>query len=444
VLLCSLARLRLGLAAGVALLSLAALTAQTTKSKLPKRSSRVVVGKLVSPQGSLLSRAAGKKWRLPRKGTPVYSGDMEIGLPLADILSKNGAVGLRLRANLEGRSPLPSLESAVVLHPAKDVDLDLTLDRGQIVLANKRARGPSKVRVRFRDQRWELTLEDADTLVGLDLCGLWLPGSRFNPKAKVQPTPPTTLMLMVLKGHAHLQTPLGEYGLKAPPGPATMQWDSVGGQDTRPHDLEKMPDWVKKLVLTAEQKDRIARFVKLVQAKTLPGALRTMLASDKPRDRRAAVYIAAALDELLVVGDALVAGKHPDLWDDAVIAIRHWMGRGAGQDLLLYKSLRKNRELSRAEAATVVQMLHTFDDAELEHPELYEALIEYLKSDQLAIRGLANWHLHRLVPAGRGIAFDPAGPEADRLRAYKEWKKLIPTGKMPPAVTPGAGLKPKS
>jgi hypothetical protein len=426
-----LARLHLCLVAGVALLSLPALEAQTGKTKPSAKGKKAVVaGKLASPQGSLLVRV-GKEWRLPKKGAAISSGQMAISLPLADVLSKNGKVGLRLRANLDGLSPLPSLESAVVLHSTRGFDLDLTLDRGQIALLN-RAKGPSKVRLRFRDQRWELTLEDPGTLVGMELCGRWLPGAKFNPRAKVPAAPPAHLQLLVLKGHAMLKTPRGDYGLSAPPGPTVMQWDSVGGQDERPQDLEKIPGWVKKLELTAEQKKRIARFTKLALAKGVPGALRAMLHSDNELDRRAAVLISGALDELMPVGDALVEGKHPDLWEYAVTAMRHWLGRGPGQDVRLYKILQKMRKLSPAEAATVVQLLHTFDDTDLEQPETYEALIEYLRSDVPGIRGLANYHLHRLVPAGRGIAFNPADPPAARLKAYKAWKKLIPTGKLPP------------
>jgi hypothetical protein len=59
-------------------------------------------------------------------------------------------------------------------------------------------------------------------------------------------------------------------------------------------------------------------------------------------------------------------------------------------------------------------------------------LIDYLKSDNQAVRGLAQWHLRRLVPAGRNIYFNPGGSVAERQKAFDAWKKLVPDGKMPP------------
>jgi hypothetical protein len=48
------------------------------------------------------------------------------------------------------------------------------------------------------------------------------------------------------------------------------------------------------------------------------------------------------------------------------------------------------------------------------------------------VRELAWWHLYRLAPAGRSIRYDPAGPDAERDKAQAEWKKLIPSGQLPP------------
>jgi len=67
----------------------------------------------------------------------------------------------------------------------------------------------------------------------------------------------------------------------------------------------------------------------------------------------------------------------------------------------------------------------------LEKPETFELLIAYLRHDKPAIRELASWHLYRLVPASKDIAYDPSGTADDREKAYKAWKKLVPTGELP-------------
>ena len=55
-----------------------------------------------------------------------------------------------------------------------------------------------------------------------------------------------------------------------------------------------------------------------------------------------------------------------------------------------------------------------------------------VRHDQLPIRRLAYWHLQRLAPAGRDIKYNPEGTQAEREAAYKQWKKLITEGKLPP------------
>jgi hypothetical protein len=39
--------------------------------------------------------------------------------------------------------------------------------------------------------------------------------------------------------------------------------------------------------------------------------------------------------------------------------------------------------------------------------------------------------LTRLVPDGNKISYDPAGGDEDQERAVKEWKRLVPDGKVP-------------
>jgi len=70
-------------------------------------------------------------------------------------------------------------------------------------------------------------------------------------------------------------------------------------------------------------------------------------------------------------------------------------------------------------------------------PETYEVLIDYLLHEKPAIRNLAAWHLVRLVPQGKAIAFNPAGTIDDARACHAEWKKLIPNGKLPPTAKKG-------
>jgi hypothetical protein len=139
-----------------------------------------------------------------------------------------------------------------------------------------------------------------------------------------------------------------------------------------------------------------------------------------------------AMDNLRGLAMVLAASKHPDTWDHGVRALRHWIGRGPGQDQKLYDALIKEGKFSELEAETVLQLLHSFGEDQLTKPELYEVLIDFLEHDRLAIRGLAHWHLYRLVPDGRKIEYNPIAPKEDRHQAVEQWRKLVPPGKLPP------------
>src|SRR6478672_8313246 len=90
-----------------------------------------VAARCVSAEMLLLRRAAeGQPWQVVAEKDDLRAGELSV------------------------TSTYPVRETAVVLHDSKDVDLDLTLDRGRIDLVNrldKKSR-PVRVRVRIRNR----------------------------------------------------------------------------------------------------------------------------------------------------------------------------------------------------------------------------------------------------------------------------------------------------
>ncbi|MBL8794940.1 MAG: hypothetical protein JNM56_13610 [Planctomycetia bacterium] len=392
-------------------------------------------GKHVTAAGMLLQREAGKPWQAPKQGAEVASGKLLVALPGAALDSKNGAVRLALLSDLDGISPFPVLESAVVLHPAGDADLDFTLDRGRVEVTNQKTKGAAKVRVHFRKEVWELTLAEPGARATIELYGRWPRGVFFSKDDKNPAEPTAALVLLVLKGEADLKYGNRQIVLKQPPGPALFQWDSAAGPDSAPQRLEKLPPWADpEAKPTPEAKERLARIEKVRQklASEAPEAvIGELLKSKEPGERRLALVALGATDDLPRLLDALNHTEHADIREEAIMALRHWIGRGPGQDLKLYNALTQEKKYSPAQAEIVLRLLHSFGEADLGRPETYEALIAYLKHDRVSIRELARWHLIRLVPAGKAIKYDAAGTPKDRDAAYAEWKKLVPEGELP-------------
>jgi hypothetical protein len=407
---------------------------------------RVPAGKSLSPAGTLLTRTApGKPWEMVEPEGVVHSRDLLLAMPLsrAKVVSKNGAVQLLFWGNLPQLSEFPILETGVILHDSKSHDLEFTLQRGRVVVTNQKEKGAATVRVRMGQAAWELTLNEPGSEAALELFGRWPRGVPFLTDPQSGESPTLDLVLLVLKGTVNLQSATRSHALTAPPGPAYFHWDSAAGDDPGPQRREKLPEWKTRDVLSTPQgkaalsvvTDIAKRYQETKDpGKVVAGLLRESATESDPLRagsmRRGLVYTMAALDLLDELTDAL-GHSHAEVRDTAVVALRHWIGRGPGQDLKLYDFLQKSKRFSPAHAEIVLHLLHSYGDVDLEKPETFEALIAYLRHPRPAVRQLASWHLYRLVPSGKEIAYDPIGPESDRENAFKQWKKLVPTGKLP-------------
>lgn len=401
---------------------------------------RVAVGQVASRDGTILERqAGGTTWKVLHHKDPVYSGDLLVGLPGAAVDSKDGAVRLTFLSDLDNTSPFPVLESAVLLRePGKDFDFSFVLDRGRIDITNRKDKGAARVQVQFRDEMWEMTLDEPQTRLALEMYSRWPAGIPFTKEPRPGDEPTAEVVLLALKGQANCKHNGHRHLLHAPPGPALLYWNSVTDDDpTGVRRLEKLPDWAEpEQVLTEEGKKRAARVERLrllLAGKPLAAAIAQVLSSD---DRVSFPIFMGAIDHL----DGLLLSmmhKDPKVRDSAVLALRHWIGRGPGQDQKLYQFLVKEKKIPPARAETFLQLLHSFGKRDLAHPETYESLIAHLLDEHIACRELAAWHLYRLVPAGKHIKYDAAAPVEERKAAHDQWKALIPDGKLPPKPKEG-------
>jgi len=399
---------------------------------------RQAVAKSVGEAGSILRReSAAKPWQLVAAKEALQTGDLLVAGAGAALEGNNGAVRLLLEGNAAGHVPLPVIESAVVLHSSPDIDLDFEFLRGMVELVNQKAKGEAKVRVRGRHGTTDILLLQPGTRVVLVQSGRWTPGVPFRKNAKPEDHQPAqAFVLLVLKGEIEIKTARHQFAMHAPPGPALLEGDDVGDTDPSPRKLDKLPEWATAPADAEDLKKTkagLARFQELAAKKSVPEAVDQLLQANDAAERRLAVTLMGATDDLDHLAHALVSSQTPDVWQNSVRAIRNWIGRGPGQDQKLYRALVDKEKLSDAQAESVLQLLHNFGDDALLRPETYEGLLDLMESDQLAIRGLAHWHLHRLVPAGRKIGYDPLAAPDKRAQAVAEWRKLIPAGKLPPA-----------
>jgi hypothetical protein len=371
-------------------------------------------------------------WRPVAAGKPAPLETPLVSLFDSTLRSANGAVEVRLVADPGQRGPLPILESGVILHAAAEHDLALTPSRGLIVLTNLKKEGAATVLLTSRGDKIAVTLKEPGTKLALEIYSRHAPGIPKLHDAK-EDDPVMHLFLIALKGEVLLHGKERGVTLHAPPGPAVLVWDSL----LREPEVQRLEELPPELALVKQDQkllDGICKWAKTL-ADESPSTVRKEGANSKSDlQRRAAVTAMGALDDLPALFEVLAGSKHADARERAVLVLRHWLGREPGQTAKLYAGLQK-AGYSAVQAHNLLQLLYGFTPEQRGEPNTYDLLIDELKSDRPAMRALAHWHLVRLAPAGKPIVYDPQAPAADRDRAYEEWRKLIPPGKLPPSTT---------
>jgi hypothetical protein len=203
----------------------------------------------------------------------------------------------------------------------------------------------------------------------------------------------------------------------------------MGQEAEIPEKLDELPAWANNNESTSQRAQMIRKLIEDFRTEVLKTSLakaaETFSTSEDPYHRALGVIVMGATDDGDGMYKVLTETKYPDTWDRAVVVVRNVLGRKPGMDQLLYQRLVEMRKLPPARAQTLLQLLHSFGDEDLAHPELYKMLTKYLGHEAMGIRGLAHWHLVRLVPEGKNIAFDPLAPKQGRKKGRDEWEKLI-------------------
>jgi hypothetical protein len=396
---------------------------------------RQAVGRMFSPVGTLLvQEASEKEWKHPQLFDDVYSGDRLLVLPGATgiVDLKEGDVHLTLAGNLPELSPVPVLECACVLHADSDFDLDVTLASGRLKVESRRKKGTLNLRFRLGKEKLDVVLFGPDSVVTLERYSRWPPGARLARKVQKGLEPENHVLLLIVKGKAavHFQ---GDKQTQA--APIAYHWSSVSGLRA-PIAVRQLPRWVMPGADPGPQATAWYAAVesvrkRLAAPKTLAEALNDAFTQKDPLQRSVAVFCGAAVGDVPLLLAGLNDAKSMEVRRAAVLSLQHYVGRSQAADRRLHDMLLQ-KKLSAGQAEIAMNLVHGFGGNDLARPETYETLINYLQHQQLAIRELAAWNLHELVPQGKKIAYDAAAPADQRARAQLAWRKLIPDGKLPP------------
>src|SRR5262249_15273680 len=321
-------------------------------------------GKVTAVHGTLLARGDGG-WTSLKADAPVSGTATLVALFGAKLQSANDAVELRLLADVGHRGPLPVLESGVTLRPpAAGADMDVALDRGLILIGNKKKSGAAKVHLRLHGEEGDVTLQTPGAKLAVEVYGRHVPGFGKLDIAK-EPDPVVSLYFFMLEGEAYFSTK--EKGLTLT-APAVLQWDTLL-RTPAVQRLDKLPEYAK--AMTAAEKDQFDKLCACVQnlgAKDPGAALAKLVQSGNKAERMAGVTGLGAVDDLPRLFKSLGDEKHGDVREQAVLVLRNWAGRQPGQLGKLHKTL-TDKGASAAQAKTLVRLLIGFDNEERRSPD---------------------------------------------------------------------------
>jgi hypothetical protein len=381
--------------------------------------------------GALLARTKAGGWESVAAKSDVPADRLLVALFGAELQSANGAVDVKLVADVGQRGPFPVLEAAARFH-ASTSDLEVTLERGIMVLVNKKKAGAAKVRLKARGEVFDVVLSEPNARLGVEVYGRHVPGppNLSNPKLD---NPVTNVLFFALAREAVVSAEKYSTRLQAPPGNALLLWDSVT-RTTEVRRFEKLPDYAKPF----DEKER-KQFELLCHCTHAlaekPGetgkTLEALVLSKEPGPRKVAVVALGALDDLPRLLQVLNSSDSADARDMAVLVMRNWLGRTSGQSILLYDHLTKKENYTPTQAKNLLYLFNGIEEERLKQPATYDTLIGGLNHSKMPMRELARWHLVRLVPDGKSIAYDAAAAEPQRMQAIEAWRRLVPEGELP-------------
>ncbi len=372
-----------------------------------------------------------------------------------------------LRLTLWGTTPeiWPNgdlFESRVRLYNHPVLALDMTLERGRVVIKNTRTDGkPAMVRIRFdnplqkKEEAFTIALLGKDAEVMIDrLASFPLGAFPFyedkNDTKRVGPLMDVNAFL--LSGSAFFRWGGNGDRADATDGVQFVHWRNLQGKATPPQKWPQPPDWLlakpKAGDADARSKTMAAsqRLSANLQGRQLDVVLKEALESDNPASKQLALFCCTALDDYTTPVEYLGSdqSRQSDLRRYSIFALRYWMAQGVDNEYQVYNAFASGYK--GVIAKKLMELLHGVGPEELAVPATWERLISDLDNEVLPMRELTALNLQyalapRLPKAAQLIAtrYSSIAPRDVRMQVQQQLRTFIPPGRLPPEPKqPGA------
>ncbi len=354
---------------------------------------------------------------------PGYTGNIALSDGLRVVLMG------QFNSNLSGQ---PCAEALVELHPSMEVDADITLHRGRLILHGRPAgKSQALIRLRYFGETWELTLP-AGAEVGVQAHGGVVTG---DGEWMIE----HAMEILVSKGTIELTHEDQRASLRTR---QRIQWSSLAAaKKASPlSEVGELPVWLAKY--QTAPKEAVESLVALrsrthakldnesSDLKWFSLSCDEGLEQGKLIDRQCAILGLTAINRLMPViqlqNDPLANGRRKFSHE----AIHFWLNQDVSRAQTLIQQLKEAGYLEDE----AYLLLALYRGTTQSTPDRIRALLQAMGHARVAIREQAWQVLTTLAPERPNI-FDPVGPEEQRTKAISILSsKLIqkPVGDIPP------------
>lgn len=395
---------------------------------------RKPVGVYDSPKQPLLHRQQNSpRWEIVKTDDlRLSSTDTMMALPgFHPSIKLDNGIEVQLWGNVPELLNVPVLESRVTFYqPPEGFDADLTLHSGRLFVRALDAKRGVKIRVRFLEEVWNVTLADAKTEIAFDRWGESSKGTIFD--AVVLESPRTLVYMGVLSGEATVQVGLTNSG--ALPSGTRYKWDSKGGRAAiapmnDPDEALLADRWATRTPSTPAAKEvELAVTEWTTRISQINGSIDLEM-EKAVRDSKfstgqrilAARYLQST-DNVYGLLDAAELESGP-VRDAVVRALRHWCSQAPDREKAFGALLIERKNYTDEQRPLIQALLRSRVDTA---PRTVEQLFTLLRHERLIIRELARMQLAQIDPTSAEEAgYEAAAEPSRRMDQIMKWQSIF-------------------
>ncbi|MCA9074985.1 MAG: hypothetical protein KDA93_08135 [Planctomycetaceae bacterium] len=375
----------------------------------------------VSNSGVLLRHdAATDQWNALPYRSMLYAGE-EVASPepFESRITVGDGAELAAEVSLLGGTRLQAMAAS------EKTRFGLSIDQGRVILVN-RIKGDEESLVSFslkiRNDEWQVDLLTPDTIVGIEVVPHTPTGVRDMTGATKYAGG-----IQVQTGSIRLIELLSERVTELQPGDGQKSFSGEGNEGQADGDGESLvqsPEWLTSGGVLSSIAQRMADRYRqeFIAEQPISQSIRPVVKDRRPQNSELAAKTLAVTDRLDGLLDALSV-SHEETRIAAIEGLRNWLPRNEQNGAKLNLELQNRFRADTAEALN--RLLWGYSESDAKDEFTSKELVDWLDHDEVAVRELAAYHIHRLTGGAFGRSYRAGLSPKDREPSVRRWREHV-------------------